>query len=476
VNSYDVVLLHPPATLKQAESAVQYPIVPMGEFALASQLLRNDLSVKFTNLGLEQMLSPSYDVEKYIRSIQSRVFAIDLHWAVHSGGAIEVANLCKKYHPDSLIVLGGFTATWFWNEILLKYASIDAIILGEAESSFVQLARRVTHRKDFQDIAGIAYRSRESPKHNPIPKPSENLDSLDLTNLPVLDNWKDYTRVSQLGYLKDMRPRFWLSIARGCVYDCVHCGGGRNAYRLLTGRDNIAFRSPEKVAEDIEKLCHLGVREISLSHDPQIGTEKYQTQLFDEMKKRDLDTCIYYESFRVPSRSFLHRMNRISYETRVAISPDSPSDEVRMLAGRGFTNSQMMKAIEDCEDLGVKADIYYIVGLPQETADFLRMFKNVLAEMSDKIWTRVFPPFRYVIDPNCLMATRPGEYGVKPFFRTFDDYKSMSLSSDPLGRIGHETKFLTRDRISELTDKANECASKMPLPPMRRPILYRSSC
>jgi len=51
----------------------------------------------------------------------------------------------------------------------------------------------------------------------------------------------------------------------------------------------------------------------------------------------------------------------------------------------------------------------------------------------------------------------------------------MSLSSDELGRIGHETRFLTREKILELTLKANECATKMPLPPMRRPVLYRSS-
>jgi len=476
VKIYDVVLLHPPATLKQGESTVQYPIVPMGEFALASELLKNNFSVRFTNLGLERMLSPSYDAEKYIRSIQSRIFAIDLHWAVHSSGAIDVANLCKRHHPDSLVVLGGFTATWFWNEILLKHASIDVIVLGEAEFSFAQLARKIIDGKNWQDVPGVAYRNRELVNHNPIPKPNENLDNLDLTNLQALDSWKGYTKISQSAYLKDMRPRFWLGLARGCPYGCVHCGAGRSAYRSLTGRENVAFRSPQRVAEDIEKLSQLGVRQISLSHDPEIGTEKYQTEMFDEIKKRNLDICIYYESFRVPSRSFLEKMNRISYETTVAISPDSPSDEVRMLAGRGFTNSQMMNAIEDCEDLGVKADIYYTVGLPGETTDFLPMFKNVLAKMSDKIWTRVFPPFRYVIDPNCPMATRPEEYGVKPFFRTFEDYKSMSLSSDGLGRIGHETRFLTREKILELTVEANECATKMPLPPMRRPVLYRCSC
>ena len=474
MKSYEVALLHPPATLNQGGGAGQYPIMPMGEFALASQLQRDDCSVKFVNLGLEQMLSSSFDVEKCIRSIQSKIYAVDLHWVVHSDGAVKIAGLCKRYHPDSLVVLGGFTATWFKDQILLKYPFIDAIVLGEAECAFRQLVRKVLCRKDLRHILGIAFRKDGMVKHNPIAKPADNLDNLDFTNLPMLDNWKSYLKITLSGYVENMRPYFWLNLARGCLYDCVHCGGGRNAYRMLTGREDIAFRSPAKVAEDIEKLSNLGVQQISFSHDPEIAGEKYRTRLFDEIRKRRLDISVYYESFRLPSRAFLEKMNSISYETTVAISPESPSDEVRIRAGRGFTNVQMMNAIEDCEDLGVKADIYYMVGLPGETAGFLSMFEDVLTKLSNNIWTAVFPPIRYAIDPNCPMATHPEEHGVKLFFRTFDDYKSMCLSSDPLGRIGHETAFLTREKIWELTHQANEYVARRPLPLMRCGLQRRS--
>jgi hypothetical protein len=54
MKSYDVIFLHPPAALKQEDAIVQYPLVPMGMFALASELQKNNFSVKFTNLGLEQ--------------------------------------------------------------------------------------------------------------------------------------------------------------------------------------------------------------------------------------------------------------------------------------------------------------------------------------------------------------------------------------------------------------------------------------
>ena len=451
--------------------AAQYIIMPMGEFALASNLERENYSVKLVNLGLEKKLNPSYDMLGFIRSIESKVYAIDLHWAVHSSGAANLANLCKKYHPQSLVVLGGFTATWFHQRILAKYASVDAVVLGEAEDTLSQIVGRAAHGRDLEGISGIAYRNGAIVKQNRMVKPAESLDELDYTNLRLLENWRSYLKMDSSGYAHNRRPYFWLNLARGCCYNCVHCGGGMDAYRLLTARQNMAFRSPTKVAEDIESLCQLGVKQISFSHDPEIAGERYQTQLLDEIRKRRVDVAVYYESVRVPSRTFLEKINRLSYDTTVAISPESPSEEIRIAAGRSFTNAQMLNAIEDCEDLGIKADIYYMVGLPGESMDFLKMFMEVLSKMSHNIWSCVFPPVPYTIDPNCPMATHPEKYGVKLLCKTFDDYEAMSMQYDPLQCIGHETEFLTRQRIYELTRQAHECAIRAPVSPMRRDLL-----
>jgi B12-binding domain/radical SAM domain protein len=474
LRDYDVVLLHPPAILNETGPmpSVQYVIMPMGEFAIASQLERENYSVKLVNFGLEKKLDASYDVLRWIRSIESKIYAIDLHWAVHSSGAVKLADLCKKYHPESLVVLGGFTATWFHERILAKYASVDAIVLGEAEDTFSQLVRRAAHGRELKDVLGIAYRSGGIIKRNQMAKPIENLDGLDYANLRILENWRSYLRMDSSGNEQNRRPYFWLNLARGCCYNCVHCGGGMDAYRVFSTREKMAFRSPTRVAEDIERLYQLGVRQISFSHDPEIAGEKYQTRLLDEIRKRHFDISLYYESLRVPSRAFLEKINRVSYDTTVAISPDSPSEEVRIAAGRGFTNAQMMNAIEDCEDLGIKADIYYMVGLPGETIDFLSMFKEVLAKMSHTIWTCVFPPIPYTIDPNCPMATNPEKYGVKLLYRTFDDYEAMSLMGYDWSRsIGHETAFLTREDILELTRQAHGCAMRAPVSPIRRDLL-----
>lgn len=475
LRAYDVVLLHPPAVLNERRGWVhpQFAIMPMGEFALASQLQRENYSVKLVNFGLEKKLNPSYDVSRSVRSIESKIYAIDLHWAVHASGAVKLANLCKRYHPEGFVVLGGFTATWFYERILAKYPSVDAIVLGEAEGTFSQLVRSAVHARDLEGVSGIAYRSGGMVKRNSMAKPRENLDDLDYTNLRILDNWRSYLRIGVSGYALK-RPYFWLNLARGCCYNCVHCGGGMDAYRVLTGREKIAFRSPTRVAEDIERLCQLGVRQISLSHDPEIAGKRYQTQLLDEIAKSRVDVSVYYESMRVPSRAFLEKINRLSYDTTVAISPDSPSEEVRIAAGRAFTNAQMMNAIEDCEDLGIKADIFYMVGLPGETMDFLKMYTEVLTKLSDNIWTCVFPLVPYTIDPNCPMATRPEKYGVKLLSKAFDDYEAMSLGCDPLQLIGHETAFLTREKICELMHQANECARRVPLSPMRADLLELS--
>jgi radical SAM superfamily enzyme YgiQ (UPF0313 family) len=61
--------------------------------------------------------------------------------------AIEIARLCKKLHPDSIVVLGGLTSTVFHEEIIRKHEFIDAVIKGEAEKPFVSFMEMLDHKQ-----------------------------------------------------------------------------------------------------------------------------------------------------------------------------------------------------------------------------------------------------------------------------------------------------------------------------------------
>ncbi|MEM2932473.1 MAG: TIGR04190 family B12-binding domain/radical SAM domain protein, partial [Nitrososphaerota archaeon] len=124
--NYDVVFLHPPAIFDFRdkpyfpgpiaytvinESTDQFIIPPVGLLSIAEYLDRHGYKVIVDNIGERMLLEESFDVKKYLSKINARVFGIDLHWCIHIHGSINLAKTCKELHPNSLIVLGGLTAT-----------------------------------------------------------------------------------------------------------------------------------------------------------------------------------------------------------------------------------------------------------------------------------------------------------------------------------------------------------------------------
>jgi len=143
--TYDAVLIHPPAVydfrkLPLFPSAmgftveqVQFTKVPIGLISIADYLDRHGYKVVIDNLGERMVSDKDFDVEEHISNLTSEVFGIDLHWQHHAQGAIEIARICKKLHPESYIVIGGLTATCFHEEIISKYEFVDAVIRGVGE-------------------------------------------------------------------------------------------------------------------------------------------------------------------------------------------------------------------------------------------------------------------------------------------------------------------------------------------------------
>ncbi|MEM3714411.1 MAG: hypothetical protein QXF82_05625, partial [Nitrososphaeria archaeon] len=169
----------------------------------------------------------------FVKSINSKIYAIDLHWFFHSEGGIQLAEMCKKYHPNSIVILGGFTATWFYEEILSKHNYVDAIALGEAEQSIVRLVNAYLKNQDLSEVPGIAYRENNLIKTT-MSSPPPTLDDLNFIELSLLQNWKNYLKIGLEGYNDNNIPLFWVTIARGCIYNCIYCGGCYNSYKLIT--------------------------------------------------------------------------------------------------------------------------------------------------------------------------------------------------------------------------------------------------
>jgi hypothetical protein len=134
----DLVLLHAPSVYDFRKESILYgpisdlvpstpvfELYPIGFTTIAEYLERYGYRVRIVNLAVRMLNEPRFNPEKVIRSLEPLAFGIDLHWMAHAHGAIEVARLAKKYHPETPVILGGFSASYFHRELLREYPAVD---------------------------------------------------------------------------------------------------------------------------------------------------------------------------------------------------------------------------------------------------------------------------------------------------------------------------------------------------------------
>ncbi|MGC1121467.1 MAG: cobalamin-dependent protein, partial [Candidatus Methanofastidiosia archaeon] len=112
---YDMLFIHPSAH----PDSPQFIVMPMGVISLMNEL--DDYSVEAINVGLELCLDKNFDIEEVLAQCEYDFVGIDLHWHEHSYTALRVAELCKRVHPDCIVILGGLTASYFAEEIVQSF-------------------------------------------------------------------------------------------------------------------------------------------------------------------------------------------------------------------------------------------------------------------------------------------------------------------------------------------------------------------
>ena len=132
--SVDLILLHAPSVYDFRQKTILYGPVsdlippspvfemyPIGFASIAEYLKRAGYEVRIVNLAVRMLNDSKFDAEAMIKRLKSPVFGIDLHWMVHCHGAIEIARLVKKHHPEAKVLFGGFSSSYFYTTLVSLY-------------------------------------------------------------------------------------------------------------------------------------------------------------------------------------------------------------------------------------------------------------------------------------------------------------------------------------------------------------------
>lgn len=370
-----ILLVHLPVILPP-ERAPRGPfinIMPVGLVALADRLERAGHEVEIVHAGVEQRLDPGFDLETAILADSPDLVGFSLHWHHQIGPVGDAVEALHAARPELPIVLGGMTASAFASEILERWPGVDFVVRGEAERPIEWLAGVLAgHGGTLDEVANLVRRAGDRVvTSTPVYLADRaDLDDLDFSRLDLVRHHRDYNAQ----FARDdrgwsHRPIFYLCTGRGCTLDCIFCSGGRSGQRLLAGRRAVTFRSVDRVADEIERVCGQGVRTVCAAFDPPPRSEPYHRDLFAAIRGKDLPLSMVFECYRPPSDDFLEEFARTfdPQGSRIFFSPTVGDDRLRArLLGAPYTNEQLEQALATCRRLEIKTTLYFAI-LPQET-------------------------------------------------------------------------------------------------------------
>ncbi len=180
--------------------------------------------------------------------------------ALTSALAYQTIRAVRERFPDVPIICGGPHATAAPEDVF-EQCPADVCVRGEGEVTFVELLDHFDGRgKPLADISGITYRG----EGGEIARTEKRalIKDLDAIPMPAWDLVADFNAYTGMHFRK-ASPQSYVLCSRGCPFDCNFCSNP-------VWKENkpwVRLRGPEKIAEEVQWLYELGVREIYLGAD-----------------------------------------------------------------------------------------------------------------------------------------------------------------------------------------------------------------
>jgi len=466
----DLVLLHAPSVYDFREKAILYgpvadlipsssmfELYPIGLTSIAEYLEAAGYRVRIVNLAVRMLNDKKFDAEAFIQKLESPLFGIDLHWLVSSHGAIEVARIVKRCHPQSKVIFGGFSSTYFHKE-LMDYPEIDFVMRGDTtEEPLRQLMICLKDKRQPAEVPNLVWRDEQGKvRENPFSYIPADLS-------PVMVSHFENTVRSVIRYrdLASYAPfKGWAQYpitavltCKGCNENCVICGGSAAAFRKFYGRQRAAFRSPEAVARDIKQIERFSTGPIFILGDLQQAGDEYAYEVLRRLERMRVKNQIILELFTPAPQELLRQMSRSCPNFCLEISPESHDPKVRKASGRHYSNEDLERTMADALEFGCsRLDIFFMIGLPQQTPKSVMETIDYCDHLfqkfnGDRRLSPFIAPISPFLDPGSLAFEQPERYGYKVLFKTLEEHRQALVAPSWQYSLNYETSWMTRQQI-----------------------------
>ncbi|PKN29545.1 MAG: hypothetical protein CVU64_07630 [Deltaproteobacteria bacterium HGW-Deltaproteobacteria-21] len=350
--------------------------------------------------------------------------------------SVEVVRTIRDAFPEMVIVVGGAHPTILPKETLLRNPEIDFAVLGEGEGVMLNLVNALENEESTAEIPGLAYRTGDEIRVNPVPMSVTDLDDLPMPARHLLPmNAYHMTRSRTKS-----NHAYTVSVARGCPFDCAFCC-------RIFGR-KVRHHSVDRILEEIRILIErYGAKEINLEADTLTLNKPFLNSLCEELIRSGISKRIAWTcESRVDTvnAELLRRMKQAGC-WQISYGVETGTQRLLDLIQKGITLERIERTFALTKQIGITIRAFYMLGLPTETREeslrTITFAKRLDAEWSQFTLCTPFPGTEM-----WNLAEQDGGLRSQDWsdFKTHGGWTSGRLAYVPKGRSLSEMKSLQK--------------------------------
>jgi ribosomal peptide maturation radical SAM protein 1 len=283
--------------------------------------------------------------------------------------SLALAKRIKARLPDTCVVLGGANCEAAMGlETVRQFPFVDAIVSGEADRVFGDLALQAAGRAPRAVLPGVITQSMTSvPAAVRLPPTAPAVADLDA--LPYPDYRDFFEQFARSRLARTWQPSVFVETSRGCWWGermhCTFCG--------LNG-ETMAYRS-KSAPRALAELTHLSATYpgCDIQVVDNILDLKYFKTLLPELAARKLPVSLFYETKSNLKKDQV-RLLRDAGVLTIQPGIESFSDRVLKQMKKGVSGLQNIQLLKWCKELGVHPIWNFLIGFPQESPqDYFEM-------------------------------------------------------------------------------------------------------
>lgn len=445
--------------------------LPMGVFALCDLLNEAGYRSRILHMGVEVIRDKDFSIVDWLADKDVKVVGFSIHWHFQSFDVIDIAKKIKEKYPEKYIVLGGYTASRFAEEIVEKFECIDGVLRGDAEEPVKALMNALNEKKpDLKHVPNLVRREKGAVVDNGISyvATEDEISRLNFGKLPLLYNYETYIEYISIplfwmnnASLKANKrfheadsPVFPLFIGRGCSVDCTFCGGSRSSLKKIGNRTKIIFRSIPSVLQTIRDALSYGYKTMNISFQPFPKKDQYFLDLFKAIRDEGIKTELNFECWGLPTEEFVKAFS-LTFPGKVssiALSPETGSEELRKKnKGMWYTNEEMFAAMDVLKKYKVVTDIFFTIGVVGESEEDIAETRKVI----HKLYSKYHAVLRKIImipvqlEPASPIFEDPDKYGFTVDRKSFMDFYNSHGKADsgPFTYLGFTNDVFFNEKL-----------------------------